>query len=64
MGEEEQMNEECKNCKKAGKKLKEIMKESDSIFDAANDFRDFIEKCSKKCKKINQEKLVKEQLND
>lgn len=48
------MSQKCEKCKKALEKYKEIMKNSDSIFDAAGDFQIFIEKCQKKCRKGRQ----------
>lgn len=48
------MCEKCVKCQKALEKYKEIMKKSDSIFDAASDFQIFIEECQKKCRKHRQ----------
>ena len=61
------MNEVCANCKKALKKYHEIIKQADSILDAASDFDNFFQNCSKKCKKIlktNDRQPQKEKNND
>lgn len=48
------MSQDCEKCQKAMKKYKEIIKKSDSIFDAASDFQIFVEECQKKCRKHRQ----------
>lgn len=48
------MSQDCEKCQKAMKKYKEIIKKSDSIFDAASDFQVFVEECQKKCRKHRQ----------
>ena len=51
----------CEKCTKGIEKYKEIMKTSESIFDVANDFFDFLQECQKKCRKY---KKIKDSSND
>lgn len=45
------MLEKCERCEKALAKYKELIKTADGIFEAADDFKDFVENCKKTCRK-------------
>ena len=50
----EKMNEKCESCPVYKEEMEKIVKNSDSVFDAAMDLGHFIEKCQLNCKIITE----------
>ena len=50
----------CNSCKIAEDKKNEILKKSDSVFDAVYDFEIFIDNCKKSCKESEVNKEIEQ----